>query len=369
MFGRTITVAIAAFALAFSASPASAQIIAPGLPLNPKAGGGLPLELQQLQLMQLKQLMELQKQLPGLLPGEIFPGIDGLPQDLNKLQEAQRKQLEELRKQIEQINPGFAQPNGLPNKAGGGLRWGGMKLGSVPPKDRENLGLPEMEGLAIVGVDANSAAEKAGIKANDILVKVNGKPVPNDGAGFEKLVKDLNAEKFDIIVIRDGKEETLKGTQMPGLVQNNPIGGNRPGGFQIRPGGFGGLMFRGLQINPAPIQPRPKKAAANPMGIPLQNSSSDINQNGIRFIRKQRGAEFSGEYSKDDIKISVAGMIEKGVAKVSEITVQDGKETKKYNSIADAPANYRVIVEELLPSANRNLIPNLPGFNPKLDDA
>ena len=369
MFGRTITVAIAAFALAFSARQASAQIIAPGLPLNPKAGGGLPLEIQQLQLKQLKQLMELQKQLPGLLPGEIFPGIDGLPQDLNKLQEAQRKQLEELRKQIEQINPGFAQPNGLPNKAGGGLRWGGMKLGSVTPKDRENLGLPEMEGLAIVGVDANSAAEKAGVKANDILVKVNGKPVPNDGAGFEKLVKDLNADKFDIIVIRDGKEETLKGTQMPGLVQNNPIGGNRPGGFQIRPGGLGGLMFRGIQINPRINPAQPKQPNGKPQGIPLQNSSSDININGTRIGRRQRGAEFSGEYSKDELKINVTGMIENGAAKVAEITVQDGNETKKYNSIADAPANYRVIVEQLLPSANRNLIPQIPGLNPKLDDA
>ncbi|MSU77954.1 MAG: PDZ domain-containing protein [Gemmataceae bacterium] len=361
MIGRKTQIVMAALALAFSAGQASAQIIVPGLPLTPKAGG-LPLDLLKLQQLQLKQLQELQKQIPG---GNL-PGIGGLlPQDLNKLQEAQRKQLEELLKQIEGINPNLAQPNGRVhfNTAGGGLKWGGMKLGSVTPKDREDLGLPDMEGLAIVAVDPNSDAEKAGVKAKDILVKINGKPVPNDGAGLEKLVKDLNAEKFDIVVLRDGKEETLKGTQMPALVQNNPIGGGgRAGGIQIR----NGFMLRGFQITPRPNPNQPKLPMA---GIPLQNSSSDINVNGTRIIRKQRGADFTGEFSKDDLRINVGGVIENGAAKVTDITVQDGKDTKKFTSIADAPANYRVIIEQLLPSANRNLVPNIPGIRPKLDDA
>ncbi len=359
MSGRKTRIALATFAIAFSAGQASAQIIVPGLPLTPKVGG-LPLDLLKLQQLKLKQLQDLQKQIPD--------GIGEL-QDLQKLQEAQRKQLDELLKQIQQINPGFVQPNGrVPfNTAGSGLRWGGMKLGSVTPKDREDLGLPDMEGLAIVVVDPDSAAEKAGVKAKDILVKINGKPVPNDGAGLEKLVKDMNAEKFDIVVLRDGKEETLKGTQMPALVQNNPIGGGGRAGIQIR----NGFMIRGFPIAPRPNPKQPKQPMANPdgAGIPLQNSSSDIDENGIKISRKQRGADFTGEFSKDDLRISVIGVIVNGAVKVTNITMQDGKDTKKFTSIADAPANYRVIIEQLLPSANRNLVPNIPGIRPKLDDA
>ncbi len=358
-----LSIIFALVGLALSGGPAVAQIIVPGLPGTPKIGG-LPLELRNLQQMQLKQMLELQKALQGLNPGG---GV--LPPELEKLQEAQRKQMADLMKQIEQINPAFVQPNRPMPAGGGGLRWGGMTLGSVAAKDRENLGLPDMEGLVVVSVPANSAAEKAGVKANDILVKINDKAVPNDGAGLEKLVKELNAQKFDIVVLRDGKEETLKGAELPALVQNGPLGGRRPGGIQFRQG-FGGLMLRGFQVVPR-VNPGKQPGQPNPNagGIPLQNSSSDININGTRISRRQRGAEFTGEYTKDDLKISVTGSIEKGEAKVAEITVNDGKDTTKFKSIADAPANYRVIIEQLLPSANRNLVPNIPSVRPKLDDA
>ncbi len=85
--------------------------------------------------------------------------------------------------------------------------------------DRPRLGvtvaLDSDEGLRVDGVRAGSPAEKAGIKAGDVLVAVNGKKVGTDG----DLVGVLDQLKFgstvDVTVLRDGKEVPLKVTFPP----------------------------------------------------------------------------------------------------------------------------------------------------------
>jgi S1-C subfamily serine protease len=51
-------------------------------------------------------------------------------------------------------------------------------------KWRQQLGLEEKEGLIVMAVDPNSAAEEARLKASDVLVRVNDKSVANDLDGF-----------------------------------------------------------------------------------------------------------------------------------------------------------------------------------------
>ena len=87
-------------------------------------------------------------------------------------------------------------------------------MGVEKPSDAlaEQLDLPKDRGLVIQHVAPGSAAAKGGIKVNDILVEVNGKPVPSD---IQELVKILDAVKADeaveVVVVRKGKKETLKG--------------------------------------------------------------------------------------------------------------------------------------------------------------
>ena len=118
-----------------------------------------------------------------------------------------------------------------------------------------------------------------------------------------------------------------------------------------------------------------------PMGLPLHllqpgkltKLHMEISTNGGKIVKDQDGDKFTGEYSKDELKIAVKGTLENGLPKIGEITVQEGKESKKYNSAKDVPAQHRAILQQLLPSPFTNLmmmpmIPlDLPLF-PGIDD-
>lgn len=258
--------------------------------------------------------------------------------------------------------PFGGQPNGN-TFFGAGMAWGGMKLDKVSKDMQENLGLPEKEGLIVNGVEANSAAEKAGVKINDILVRVGKTAVPNDFDAFSKVVKDQKPDAdIDLVVVRDGAEKSLKATKMPATVQLG-VGNESfvPGfGKKGRPGfgGPGGFPGRGA------IMPRIEINRGNGGVI---NMSTTLNINGAKIVRSQNGDDFSGEYSKDDLNVRVRGKFERGLAKPSEINVQDGKDAKKYTDLKDVPPQYQPMLRQIMPNTAIGLLPiplfpNFPEF-------
>jgi hypothetical protein len=92
--------------------------------------------------------------------------------------------------------------------------------------------------------------------------------------------------------------------------------------------------------------------------------------NGAKVVRDQKEDQFYGEYSKDELKITVKGKMENGQAKPGEITITEGKETKKYMSLREVTSSpHLLVIQQLLPSAANNLmlipmIPELPGRLP-----
>ena len=60
----------------------------------------------------------------------------------------------------------------------------------------------------VVQVDKNSAAEKAGIKANDIVVKFNGEEVEGESDKLIQAIQNCKENKVEVEIIRDG--ENLK---------------------------------------------------------------------------------------------------------------------------------------------------------------
>jgi len=65
-------------------------------------------------------------------------------------------------------------------------------------------------GALVSSVSRDSAAAKAGIKAGDVIVSINGKAVSDSGDVMNAL-EDITGEAT-IVVLRDKKEMTLKAT-------------------------------------------------------------------------------------------------------------------------------------------------------------
>jgi beta-lactamase regulating signal transducer with metallopeptidase domain len=157
-----------------------------------------------------------------------------LPADLDEKQiEAIKQQLDAAKRQVEQAmkmaeqlrkNPQFFER--VPFRAGGSRQEGG-RLGvrfSVPSATlAEQLDLPKNQGLVIEDVRKDSPAAKVGLKVNDVLLEVNGKPVANTPEGFAKQVESLEANRpVDVVVLRKGKKETLKGLTLPEVKVDRP---------------------------------------------------------------------------------------------------------------------------------------------------
>jgi serine protease Do len=71
------------------------------------------------------------------------------------------------------------------------------------------FGAPENEGVLVTHVNSGSPAEKAGMKAGDVIVKVNGRRVRNTSDLREGLRDARDKKMMPVAVIRKGAETTL----------------------------------------------------------------------------------------------------------------------------------------------------------------
>ena len=79
----------------------------------------------------------------------------------------------------------------------------------------EQLDLPEQVGVVVVEVQPGSPAEKAGLRKNDVVVKLGGKDAPSELTRFQELVAGLKSgEKLEVVLYRKGKKETVKGLEL-----------------------------------------------------------------------------------------------------------------------------------------------------------
>jgi S1-C subfamily serine protease len=80
----------------------------------------------------------------------------------------------------------------------------------------EHLNLPADVGVVVVEVLPGSVAEKAGLRVNDVVVKLGGQDAPSELSQFQQLVAELKGgEKIEAVLYRKGKKETLGGIQLP----------------------------------------------------------------------------------------------------------------------------------------------------------
>lgn len=96
-------------------------------------------------------------------------------------------------------------------KGGAKIRRGYLGVG-IQPLDEgiaDSLGLPKNHGELIGRVEPGEAADKAGIKQGDVVVKVNGRDVTPDQTLSYLVANQPVGGRVPIEVIRDGRHQTL----------------------------------------------------------------------------------------------------------------------------------------------------------------
>jgi len=85
----------------------------------------------------------------------------------------------------------------------------GVDIQDLTPELAEYFGLKDTKGVLIPEVHKDSAAEKAGIKPNDIIVEFEGKPTENAKELQNRVAMLKPGVEVKIVVFRNGKRETL----------------------------------------------------------------------------------------------------------------------------------------------------------------
>jgi len=113
---------------------------------------------------------------------------------------------------------GFAIPSSLARDMIEALKNGGTVvrgwLGVVPQPLTDELaqvlGLPDKGGALVANVQADSPAQEGGLKARDVIVKIDGKKLKNSREIYPLIAGFKPGKTVSFSVIRDGKRKRLK---------------------------------------------------------------------------------------------------------------------------------------------------------------
>ncbi len=90
--------------------------------------------------------------------------------------------------------------------------WLGVRIQQVSDEIAESLGMDEARGALVAGVTEGGPAEESGLLPGDIVLTFDGKDVP-EMRDLPRVVADTSVGKaVDVVVLRKGKEITIKVT-------------------------------------------------------------------------------------------------------------------------------------------------------------
>jgi len=85
----------------------------------------------------------------------------------------------------------------------------GLTVENITPQLGEFFGVKNGNGVLVRSVEKGSRAEKAGLRAGDVIVKVNDEPV-HDTSDFTHAVRSRKGGSVSVSVVRDKKEQNLQ---------------------------------------------------------------------------------------------------------------------------------------------------------------
>lgn len=115
------------------------------------------------------------------------------------------------------IGIGFAIPANMARhvmnalKADGRVRRSrlGVTVQPVTSDLAESLGLSQVAGAIVSGVESGSAADRAGVKRGDVISSFNGLPVFDSNSLRNRVAQSTPGASVSLVVVRDGKDRTL----------------------------------------------------------------------------------------------------------------------------------------------------------------
>ena len=126
----------------------------------------------------------------------------------------------------------------------------GVGIQAVTEDIKDSFGLTDTKGVLINDVKKGSAAEKAGIKRDDVVVAINGDAIDDSNILRNKVASIKPGTEIKVKVVRDGKEQEIPvvlGELNPETVKSDqPNGGNREDENKSSEGGKLGLNLQPL---------------------------------------------------------------------------------------------------------------------------
>jgi serine protease DegQ len=87
--------------------------------------------------------------------------------------------------------------------------WFGVEVADITPELAESLGLRGTQGAIIGAIERGSPAERSGMRLGDVIVAVNGKPVPNSSATLNAIAGVTPGVSVPVKVQRRNSEVML----------------------------------------------------------------------------------------------------------------------------------------------------------------
>ena len=97
-------------------------------------------------------------------------------------------------------------------KNGGTVVRGWLGVVPQPLTDElaQVLGLPDKDGALVANVQADSPAQKGGLKVRDVIVKIDGARLKSSREIYPVIARLKPGKTVSFSVIRDGKRKTIK---------------------------------------------------------------------------------------------------------------------------------------------------------------
>jgi serine protease Do len=87
--------------------------------------------------------------------------------------------------------------------------WLGVAIADLTPEKAKQMDINDGKGVLVPEVMVDSPAAKAGIKAGDVVVEMDGKPVEQAGELQRKIALKEPGKSVELVIIRDGARKTI----------------------------------------------------------------------------------------------------------------------------------------------------------------